>query len=175
MSVVLNSTRPIILEKNIVQDFSSEKPRLHKYVPLRGIDKLFLSIPMMNVIGAMERYLKPGYASNYIDVKVKELDVGDCGCQLEYWHIDVTRNPMHNSKPDNHIIFSTVVGTEFMLNEIPCDVEDFSDIMIPSQPEIMKAPANAIVQYNRFNMHRGPVVDKPCKRVLIRLTQTDVF
>ena len=46
-----------------------------------------------------------------VDYKVRDLKVGDCGCALDGWHLDVVENPWHESKPDFHLIYSTEFGT----------------------------------------------------------------
>jgi hypothetical protein len=171
--VVINLERPLILVENVQVDFSTSRPQLVKYLPYHNFYKL--DSPAQKIVRKMELFFKSGYRSTYIDYKVRELNTGDCGCPLEQWHIDVTKNPLHDSRPDIHFIFSTVIGTEFMLDEISCVEDDFSKLKLPSNPRIFQAMPNSIVQYNRFNMHRGPIVKEPCRRVLIRVTQTDVF
>lgn len=117
-----------------------------------------------------------------VDYKVRELRDGACGCPLEGWHMDVVTNPHHNSRPDIHLIYSTDIGTEFLTQPI---VFDESDIHFKHcldrhnlsllEDKVIKAEPNTVSMYNRFQLHRGPVVIKDCKRVLLRLTATEVI
>lgn len=116
-----------------------------------------------------------------VDYKVKELKKGDCGCMLDGWHLDVVENPWHKSKPDTHIVYSTEFGTEFLTCKIPVrtdedhfektlslyDLEDLELHTVQSKP-------NHVSMYNRFQLHRGPKVSRNCKRMLLRLTATEV-
>lgn len=174
-SVTMNENSPVVLEQGLSYDWSNVPVQTLKYKKLNMRVLWDLPEHAFSVVNKMLTYAKPEYTNTLVDFKVKELRAGDCGCALEDWHIDVVRNPNHKSKPDNHLIYTTIVGTEFMLDKLTQNVEDFSNLILPDEPNVWKAPVDSIVQFDRFNLHRGPVVEYPCKRVLIRLTQTDVF
>jgi hypothetical protein len=140
-------------------------------------EKVYSNLPWQAqaIVGEMLKSASFSFKSTLLDFKVRQLDEGDCGCPLEGWHIDVTRNPNHPSKSDRHLIYSTIVGTEFLLDKIETDAIDFAEVGLEGKSNIWQAPANSIVAYDRLNLHRGPIVREPCKRVLIRLTQTDII
>lgn len=118
-----------------------------------------------------------------VDYKVRDLKEGDCGCMLDGWHLDVVENPWHDSKPDLHLIYSTEIGTEFLTKKIPVLPEDthFVKILEPYNQSyidehfVESSKPNHVSFYNRFQLHRAPVVNKDCKRMLLRLTSTEVI
>ena len=117
-----------------------------------------------------------------VDYKVRDLKVGECGCMLEGWHLDVVPNPHHDSKPDIHLIYSTEFGTDFLTKELPVSegLEHFKDVLSDySDSELEdfceQSKPNSVSMYNRFQLHRGPVVTKDCRRMLLRLTATEVI
>lgn len=117
-----------------------------------------------------------------VDYKVRDLVAGDCGCGLEGWHTDVVTNPNHPTKPDYHLIYSTIQGTDFLTKPIVVCQED-SHFMHCLETEhttelekySLSAPANAVHAYNRWQLHRGPKIIKDCRRMLLRLTDTEVI
>lgn len=172
---ILNVNSPILLCEGYAYDWTDVPESLHKYKVFSPMIVAKLPWQARRILDRMEEYLEQDYKNTLLDFKVRTLNAGECGCPLEGWHIDVTRNPNHNSKPDRHIIYSTIVGTEFMTDRIETDAQDFANVDIPHDVKIWRSPADSIVMYDRFNLHRGPIVEKPCKRVLIRLTQTDII
>lgn len=117
-----------------------------------------------------------------VDYKVKELKVGECGCMLDGWHLDVVENPHHESKPDIHIIYSTEFGTEFLTRKIPVfpDEDHFEKTLSiynqdALEKDVVSSKPNHVSMYNRFQLHRGPKVTRDCKRMLLRLTATEVI
>ncbi len=117
-----------------------------------------------------------------VDYKVRDLKVGDCGCALEGWHLDVVTDPNHNSKPDFHLIYSTEIGTDFLTNPIYFDrdvthfkkgLEIYNEEYLESQA--VSAKPNWVSAYNRFQLHRGPRIVKDCRRMLLRVTATQVI
>ena len=117
-----------------------------------------------------------------VDYKVRDLKVGDCGCALEGWHLDVVTNPNHNTKPDFHLIYSTEFGTDFLTNPIYFDKDiDHFDKCISIynfeylESQTISANANCVSAYSRFQLHRGPKVTRDCRRMLLRVTATQVI
>tara|TARA_Y100000114_G_C11764120_1_gene332338 strand:+ start:31577 stop:32152 length:576 start_codon:yes stop_codon:yes gene_type:complete len=114
-----------------------------------------------------------------VDYKVRDLKVGDCGCILEGWHLDVVSNPNHKSNPDHHLIYSTEFGTDFVAQPIEYTATTnhfnscLSDLDAESLPYVTAKPSH-ISAYNRFQLHRGPIVTRDCRRMLLRLTATEV-
>lgn len=117
-----------------------------------------------------------------VDYKVRDLKAGDCGCTREGWHLDVVENPWHESKPDFHLIYSTEIGTDFLTRKVPVfpDEDHFNKTLSIYDPEALESFAvsskpNHVSTYNRFQLHRGPIVKKDCRRMLLRLTATEVI
>lgn len=117
-----------------------------------------------------------------VDYKVRDLVAGDCGCALEGWHTDVVSNPNHPTKPDYHLIYSTVQGTDFLTKPLIYYKEDnhFKHVLedydlVDLESHSYSAKANAVHGYNRFQLHRGPKIMKDCRRMLLRLTATEVI
>lgn len=113
-----------------------------------------------------------------VDYKVRDLKAGDCGCPLDFWHLDVTKNPNHPTLPDIHFLFATEFGTEFITTPMSFSKEDSSfEAVLERNREFdyLVAEPNTISSYTRFNLHRGPVVNKDCRRLLLRLTLTEVI
>lgn len=117
-----------------------------------------------------------------IDYKIRDVKTGKCTCGLEGWHIDVVRNPNHNEDSDYHLIYTTEVGTEFLLNKIAIEKSDttFHDALkrfADSQeaPEIHQALPDTVSLFKRLQLHRGAVAEKDHRRMLVRLTLTKVI
>ncbi len=115
-----------------------------------------------------------------VDYKVRDLKKGDFGCPLPEFHTDCVANPWHESKPETHLVFSTHVGTKFIETPIPVRPEDdhFNKVMADKWDWCLRyrqVRPNTITKYGRFNMHAGPLILKDCRRVLIRLSQTEVI
>lgn len=113
-----------------------------------------------------------------VDYKVRDLKAGDCGCPLDFWHLDVTENPNHSTKPDIHYLYSTHFGTEFITTPMDVFEEDISFKQVLGRNkdfEYVTAKPNTINRYTRANLHRGPRVTEECRRMLLRLTLTEVI
>lgn len=115
-----------------------------------------------------------------VDYKVKDLKVGDCGVPLEGWHLDCVTNPHHQTKPETHLLFSTHFGTEFVKNpwcvgENDIHFKNVVDFYQDLDKSFISVKPNTITQYGRFNLHRAPIVTKDCRRMTLRLTQTEVI
>lgn len=91
-------------------------------------------------------------------------------------------NPNHDEETDYHLIYTTEVGTEFLLNKIAINNEDttfhdalkrFSDSQ--ETPEIHQALPDTVSLFKRLQLHRGAVVEKDHRRMLVRLTLTKII
>ena len=116
-----------------------------------------------------------------VDYKVVDLKKGDCGVKLEGWHLDCVPNPWHKSLPETHLLFSTHFGTEFLVDEMLVRPNDnhFSKVLEECggwfEFNNIQVRPNTITQYSRFNLHRAPIVQTDCRRMTLRLTQTEVI
>lgn len=114
-----------------------------------------------------------------VDYKVRDLKKGDSGVDVAGWHLDCITNPRHNSKPETHLLFSTHFGTEYILDELEVLPEEthFKQVLKRYSDDFWFAQVkpNTITQYGRFNLHRAPIAKYDCRRMTLRLTQTEVI
>lgn len=114
----------------------------------------------------------------FVDYKVRDLKKGDCGCALDFWHLDVVENPRHPTPPDKHWLFTTEYGTDVMTTPITIYKHEttFREVVTRAQGyEWVTTTPNTITSYGRFNLHKAPRMGRDCQRVMIRLTQTEVI
>ncbi len=120
----------------------------------------------------------PGF-KYYLDYKVRDLEPLQYGCPIPGWHLDVVRNPNHNTRPDVHMIFTTECGTELLMNHIPLSKScvDWKECLdLPrGEDEIIQLEPNKVHFYNRYQFHRGPIVERAMRRLMIRITGTEVI
>ena len=148
----------------------------------RGVPKAVQPL-LEKMFDLMEASDNEGHTRWLVDYKVRDLKSGDCGCKLEGWHLDVVENPWHDSRPDFHLIYSTEVGTDFLTQPVPCFPEDnhFKQCLDPFNLEylesnkVVSSKPNYVSAYSRFQLHRGPIVKKDCRRMLLRVTATEVI
>jgi len=134
-----------------------------KYKLIRNEDKLLietdkLPIPIRNIIVCMNNYsnhLFNDYDKCYLDVKVRNLKVGDSGDYTNEWHTDWVKEKDHPNKEETHFIYTNVYGTHYLDNDVEKQCDD-----------------NSIYKYHR-DLHKSPVVPEDCKRVLVRLSFVD--
>ncbi|MNL01291.1 hypothetical protein D3C87_1217560 [compost metagenome] len=125
----------------------------------------------------MSQWVEGKHNAIKVDLKVYDLKAGDFTC-IPGWHIDTVTDPRHDSRPENHLIYTNVYGTDFVTTPIAFSEEKthFSQVIaeIPEDNYLTAAP-NSIYQYGRFHLHRGAQVAADCRRVLVRITETDVI
>lgn len=113
-----------------------------------------------------------------IDYRVRDLKSGQHGCMLPDWHMDCVTNPFHDSRPETHLIYSNVCGTLFMTDELDVREDEThfrSTIKRHGGPfSHIQAEDNRVYMFNRFNLHASPVMTRDCRRVIIRLTKSEV-
>jgi hypothetical protein len=112
-----------------------------------------------------------------VDVKTHILKEGQIPA-LPFWHFDCVCDPRDNSREEVHHIFITDgCNTEFLKHEAILDLEDafnpvsfnkkYQDILIGEEIE-----PYCIYTYRR-HLHRATKAKKNCKRLLIRVSETD--
>jgi hypothetical protein len=138
-------------------DWEETEEQLHKYVPLNKALSIF-DDNAVYVVQRMMEYIHGDYENIVIDYKVRNLHKDQCGCPLQGWHYDCVKDFSHLDRHEHHIIYSNTCGTEFLL-------EDNS---------ILKANDGDVWEYSR-ELHRGPLMAQDCKRILIRLTETNTI
>ena len=118
-----------------------------------------------------------------VDVKLHDLNEGDVPC-IPGWHCDSIVDPFHKSRPEVHHIFVTGAGclTEFMKSLVELNIE--KDDMFNSLRRQLKRKQGLetfhvdscrIMSYSRFSFHRGVSAKKKEKRLLIRVTESDII
>jgi hypothetical protein len=116
-----------------------------------------------------------------LDVKVQHLVPSKTSC-IPGWHLDGPGNPLHPSLPEVHHLYIHEEGgeTEFIDEQFDLEIDDTMqqrDIvrLIPDDLKVTKARAGFFTTFTRYDFHRGINVVKPMKRLLVRLTETDVI
>lgn len=152
------------------------------YMKYTRWDKAYEEVPdiVKPILSAMFDLMEDDSDMNWlVDYKVRDLKAGDCGCPLEGWHTDCVANPWHPSKFETHLIFSTHYGTEFILDELEVKLEEdhFNRVLnrYGSDYWFTQVKPNTITQYTRYNLHRAPIINKDCRRMVLRLTQIELI
>lgn len=124
-----------------------------KYTPLTKFYRTKHYLDFQDIIDYMVGGLHHQHKSILVDFKIRSHEIGDSSCPVSGWHYDCVKDYNHPSKHEHHVIFSSSDPTEFL-------VED----------KVMSF--HGVVEYGR-DLHRGSVITKNGKRVLIRITETD--
>lgn len=120
-----------------------------------------------------------------VDVKVHDIQPGKYPC-LPGWHCDTVINPFHDSRPEIHHIFVSGEAslTEFIEGPVCLQIDEtLSDnALLKSFREQLDAsvatrriPSCQIMTYGRFDFHRGTIGQFAQKRLLIRVTESDII
>lgn len=115
-----------------------------------------------------------------VDYKVRDLKANKAGCFFPGFHLDCVTDPWHPSKAETHLIYSNSPGTLFMETPIQALREErhFKDVLKRTEDWCMrfrKANDNTVTRYGRANLHASPIMKEDCRRVLLRVTQTQVI
>lgn len=120
-----------------------------------------------------------------VDVKVTEVVPGRHPC-LPGWHCDTVLDPHHASRPEVHHLFVTGAAclTEFVaapveleLAPAPSPVAFLAHLnrqLAALDPPVRAVPSCRLVEYGRFDLHRGVPGRGRETRLLVRVTETDV-
>lgn len=100
------------------------------------------------------------YELCYLDVKVRNLKEGDSGDHLNQIHTDYVKDINHPNKPETHLLYTSTGHTKFF------------DLVDGEYKLIGETEPNSIYKYGR-EFHQSPIVEKPCKRLMIRLSFVD--
>lgn len=132
-----------------------------KYVRAESLTGWSYDNPLLwGIIDQMFQHHQPHHkhAHLLIDVKIADFNVGDYGCFNTDWHYDCVKEYNHPSEHEHHTIFTNYCGTEWLQED----------------GKIVKAGDSEIWSYGR-ELHRCPKLDRAGKRVIIRLTSTDLI
>lgn len=106
-----------------------------------------------------------------IDYRVRNLNEGDSGSGIYGYHLDCTNDIHDDFEPETHIIFGTVQGTHFIMNEIdPTGFKDVADVIENAELVEMVCSTNTAHKYTSKVLHNCPRLEKDCQRLLIRVT-----
>lgn len=121
-----------------------------------------------------------------VDVKVTEVVPGRCPC-LPGWHCDSVLDPFHPSRPEVHhlVVTGTACLTEFVAAPVALDVRpatspkaflaDVNRQLAALGPPVRAVPSCQVVEYGRFDLHRGARGTARETRLLVRVTETDLI
>ncbi|MNC07915.1 hypothetical protein D3C75_554800 [compost metagenome] len=164
------------IDADLIRELETLEPTFNKHVPLRKALSDFPA-PAVKLIEHMMQWVEGKHKKVLVDLKVADLKAEDYTC-IPGWHIDTVTDPRHDSLPENHLIYTNVFPTEFVRDpvEFSEDKYHFVDVTddIPKDNYISAKP-NSIHKYGRFHLHRGAQVTSDCRRVLVRITETDVI
>lgn len=164
------------VSESLGQSLGCLEPAYFKSIPFKRAIATFPQ-PAVELLTQMMQWAEGKHKSVRVDLKVYDLKAGDYTC-IPGWHIDTVTNPRHDSRPENHLIYTNVYGTDFVSTPIAFSEEKthFSQVIaeIPEDNYLTATP-NSIYQYGRFHLHRGAQVTTDCRRVLVRITETDII
>lgn len=106
-----------------------------------------------------------------IDYKVRSLKEGDTGSGIYGYHLDCTNDIHDTFEPETHLIYSTVIGTSFVMN--PINPKDYTSVQNVLENEVLieaVAPTDTVHKFTSKVLHSCPILDRTCQRVLIRVT-----
>lgn len=106
-----------------------------------------------------------------IDYKVRTLKAGDTGSGIYGYHLDCTNDIHDDFEPETHLIYSTVIGTSFVMN--PINTKDYNSVQQILQNEVLVeaiAPTDTVHRFTSKVLHSCPMITHDCQRVLIRVT-----
>lgn len=126
--------------------------------------------------------LSEKHANVVVDVKVVDLKEGGLPCKPG-WHTDCTLDPFHPTRPEIHHLFiwGADCRTKFLLTDLSVDLNEpnkFSEIqqaVKEQQPTYYKIPECTLIRYGRFHIHNPSRAKKSGRRLLIRVTETDLI
>lgn len=149
-------------------DFEYISPIEMKYKLIKDFDHLKsvsqkLQNPLSNLVvymGSLGKEYFNQYELCYLDVKVRNLKEGDSGDHLNQVHLDWTKDFNHPNKPETHLLYTNTGGTKFF------------DLVDGEYKFIGETEPNSIYKYGRIH-HQSPIVEKACKRIMLRLSFVD--
>lgn len=106
-----------------------------------------------------------------IDYKVRSLNEGDTGSGIYGYHLDCCNDILDEFEPETHLIYSTVIGTKFILDEL--DITGYStvgEVIRSSEFSEFDSPIETVHKYTSKVLHSCPIVQSDCQRILIRVT-----
>lgn len=135
----------------------------------------YMNLYCRDVVMSMNDSILENKKFKYVDVKVHDLNPGD-NTANGLWHLDSSLN--YGPYYENYLFVTGMYNlTEFVDGEIEIgehqSSKTFSDEVETKVKETKRIKSNTITRYYGDNIHRGVKCEKPEKRLLIRLINTD--
>lgn len=133
-----------------------------------------------NIVSAVE--LVGNHSRVLIDIKVQDLKPGMPTC-IPGWHCDSVVDVNHPSRPEVHHLFVTGFDALTQFIDEPIELNYPKDAPLSHLQEQIKAinPKSRTLQsatwttYGRTDFHRGAITRKAHRRLLVRVTETDLI
>lgn len=121
-----------------------------------------------------------------VDVRVVRIERGKRP-GIRGWHMDTVGDPWHASRPEVHHLFvsGTASLTEFLAAPTELDVPRglaphdlmrwLDDELRAREPATVRIPSCTLVSYGRLDLHRATPGLADARRLLVRVTETDVL
>ena len=176
--------QPLSLGKSFEQPKPEDFPSLcFKNSPLPYVRE-HTTLYVQKVLDAVPLTRKRRYLT--VDVKVHDVELGRYTC-IPGWHCDTVIDPYHQTPGEIHHIFVSgeAALTEFIAEPVSLTISEglsgppllqtlqtqLQSLRFP----IQKVPSCRIVTYGRWDFHRASIGLFPEKRLLIRVSETDVI
>lgn len=160
----------------LLADLKNLPPMFYKHILIWKAHEVFPAAAM-ELMELMAGFCNRKHDRVVVDLKVVDLKEGETTC-IPGWHIDTVVTPYHDSLPENHLIFCTEFGTEFLNTpvEFNPNMMHFREVLETlGEHEVFTADPGKVYRYSRTHFHRGPKVTRDCRRLLMRITETNVI
>lgn len=114
--------------------------------------------------------LQGGFRNTLIDVKVQDLTPEICSC-LPGWHLD----GVPFSTDLHHLCVLNGPLTEFVAEPIQITNLNLLQSQVPQSVRVRSIEPEAITTFTSHDLHRGVHATEPTRRLLVRLTETNLI
>lgn len=159
------------------QDFNCDN---FKNIEYRHLSRINISKYCKNILDIMYSCIAKPLNHQYVFIKIQDLKIGSQTSGTGHWHLDSSLNPVDHYE---NYIFTTGYynNTEFFKTPmIVTHAKSSSDFnkqvrtVYDKQKNSFILKPFTIYRYGGSNVHRGRLVTEPEKRILIRLSNTNV-
>lgn len=159
------------------QDFNCDN---FKNIEYQHLSRMNTSRYCKNIVDIMHSYIAKPLKYQHVFIKIQDLKVGDQTSGTGHWHLDSSLNPVDYYE---NYIFTTGYHNNTEFFKTPMTIthakssSDFNKqvrmVYDEKRDRFILKPLT-IYRYNVSNVHRGRIVTQPEKRILIRLSNTNV-
>lgn len=159
------------------QDFQCDN---FKNIEYSHLSRMNISRYCKTIIDIMHSCIAKPLNHQYVFIKIQDLKIGSQTSGTGHWHLDSSLNPVDYYE---NYIFTTGYhnNTEFFKSQISITHANSSSDFNKQIKKVYKAERDSFIlkpltiyRYNGSNVHRGRIVTQPEKRILIRLSNTNV-